>query len=98
MASRWNSRSRIGAVDRDALRFVLRSHTDDGNPSYADWEWRMKSAGDETDVTVSWQLYPKTFWRRFLLSRIRHRQLKEEARGSLRAAERTVAGPSRSNA
>ena len=98
MASRWNSRSRIGAVDRDAGRFALRSQTDDGNPSYADWEWLMEPAGDGTDVTVAWQLYPKTFWRRFLLSRIRHRQLKEEVRGSLRAAERAVAGPLLSNA
>ena len=94
MASRWNSRSRIEAADRDARRFALRSQTDDGNPSYAIWEWLMKPAGDETDVTVSWQLHPKTFVRRFLLARIRHRQLKEEVRGSLRAAERAVAGPS----
>ena len=93
MASRWNSRSRIGAVDRDGGRFALRSQTDDGNPSYADWEWLMEPAGEGTDVTVSWRLYPKTFWRRLLLSKIRHRQLKEEVRGSLRAAERAVAGP-----
>ena len=91
MASRWNSRSRIGVVDRDAGRFALRSQTDDGNPSYAEWEWLMEPAGDETDVTVSWQLYPKTLWRRLLFSKIRHHQLKEEVRGSLRAAERAIA-------
>lgn len=91
MASRWNSRSRLGVADRDAGRFALRSQTDDGNPSYAEWEWLMEPAGDGTDVTVSWQLYPKTFWRRLLFSKIRHHQLKEEVRGSLRAAERAIA-------
>lgn len=94
MASRWNSRSRIEKVDRDAGRFALRSQTDDGNPSYAKWEWALTPVDGHTDVTVSWQIHPKTFWRKFLLSRIRHRQLKEEVRGSLRAAERAAAGSS----
>ena len=98
MASRWNSRSRIETVDRAARRFALRSQTDDGNPSHAEWEWLMEPAGNGTDVTVSWRLYPKTFWRKFLFSRIRHRQLKEEVRGSLRAAERAVAGPAPTSA
>jgi hypothetical protein len=91
MASRWNSRSRIEKVDRDAGLFALRSQTDDGNSSYAKWEWLVTPANGQSEVKVSWRLYPKTFWRRFLLSKIRHRQLKEEVRGSLRSAERAAA-------
>ena len=50
----------------------------------------MTPLEDATEVTVSWELYPKSFWRRVLFSKIRHRQLKEEVRDSLRAAERAV--------
>jgi hypothetical protein len=35
---------------------------------------------------ATWELRPKTFWRRTLLARIRHRQLKKEVRASLAAA------------
>ena len=93
MASHRNSRSRIENVDREAGRFALMSQTDDGNPSYAKWEWLVTPANGQSDVRVSWQIYPKTFWRKFLLSRIRHRQLKEEVRGSLREAERAATVP-----
>ena len=88
--ARWNSRSRIEEVDRNARRFALTARTDDGNPSFARWRWEMTPLEDATEVTVSWQLYPKTFWRKVLFARIRHRQLKEEVRESLRAAERAA--------
>lgn len=45
-----------------------------------------------------WELYPKTFWRKVLFSKMRHRQLKEEVRDSLEMAERVAVarrGPSR---
>ena len=90
MGSKWNSRSRIEDVDRDGRRFALRSQTDDGNPSYALWRWEITPNGDGSEIVVSWELYPKTFWRRALLSRIRHRQLVQEVHASLRAAEGAV--------
>lgn len=91
LGRRWNSRSRIAEVDRDARRLAVVSQTDDGNPSHARWKWEVVPVGEEAEVTVTWELYPKTFWRKVLISKIRHRQLKEEVRGSLRAAERAAA-------
>ena len=90
MGSRWNSRSRIEEVDPLAKRFSLRSQTDDGNPSFARWTWQITPTEGGSEVTVSWEVNPKTFWRTILLSRIRHRQLKQEVRESLRAAERVL--------
>lgn len=90
MASKWNSRSRLEEVDRGSNRLALRSQSDDGNPSYAIWSWHASPSGDGTDVTVTWELYPKTFWRRLLFSRIRHQQLKKEVRSSLHAAARLL--------
>lgn len=91
MATHWNSRSRVQEVDPDARRFALRSQTDDGNPSYGLWTWQVTPVADTAEVTVTWELHPQTFWRRILISRIRHRQLKEEVKNSLREAERTLA-------
>lgn len=90
MWSRWNSRSQLQDVDRSGLRFALVSQTDDGNPSYALWTWQITLTNDASMVTVRWELHPKTFWRKMLISRIRHRQLKDEVRTSLRAAEQTL--------
>lgn len=92
MRSRWNSRSQLQDVDRSGLRFTLVSQTDDGNPSYALWTWEITPANGASTVTVRWELHPETFWRKMLISRIRHRQLKEEVRTSLRAAEQTLLG------
>lgn len=98
LASRWNSRSRIETVDREARRFGLVSRSDDGNPSHARWTWEVTPASGGADVTVRWELSPKTFWRKFLLSKVRHRQLKQEVRTSLKqlgsvAARATKATP-----
>ena len=87
---RWNSRSRIEEVDPKARRFALTSRTDDGNPSFARWTWQLTPLEGATEVTVSWELHPKTFWRTVLFARIRHRQLKNEVRGSLRTAARAA--------
>lgn len=76
MGSRWTSRSRLTALDRDARTFRYRSATDDGNPSYADWTWTVAEAPGGCEVTVTWALNPQTFWRRALLGRIRQRQLR----------------------
>ena len=83
---KWESRSKCEAIDLTARRFAYRSGTDDGNPSYAQWEWTVTEAPGGSDVRVSWTLHPKTFWRRTLLVRMRAMQLaKTELPGSLAA-------------
>ena len=99
MGARWNSRSRVESIDREERRLTVISRTDDGNPSHSRWIWEVVPVDEEAWITVSWELYPETFWRKVLFSKMRHRQLKEEVRGSLKMAERvTIArrGPSRS--
>lgn len=84
LGRRWRSRSLALAVDAEARRFVHRSATDDGNPSYAEWEWRVRPCdGSRSVVTVAWVLHPRTFWRRVLLVRVRDRQLHREVGASL---------------
>jgi hypothetical protein len=72
---RWQSRSRVTTLDTVARRFEYRTHTDDGNPSFADWYWGVEPEGKGCHVNVSWELYALTFWRRVLFSRVRARQL-----------------------
>jgi uncharacterized protein YndB with AHSA1/START domain len=91
MGNTWNSRSSVVEHDHGAMRFCYRTQTDDGNPSFAHWTWTVQDAGPESaTVTVAWELHPKTFARRALLARVRHRQLRKEVRESLRAVERTL--------
>jgi len=71
----WRSRSTVEQLDVVGRRFAYRSRTDDGNPSYARWDWGVTDDPAGSRVTVSWDLHPVTFWRRFLLARIRARQL-----------------------
>lgn len=71
----WRSRSTIEELDVAGRRFVYRSGTDDGNPSYARWAWEVTEGPAGSRVTVTWELHPVTFWRRMLLVRIRGRQL-----------------------
>ena len=71
----WRSRSTVEQLDVAGRRFAYRSHTDDGNPSYADWDWVVADDPAGSRVTVTWDLHPATFWRRVLLARIRARQL-----------------------
>jgi uncharacterized protein YndB with AHSA1/START domain len=86
MGTGWNSRSRVVELDPSKRRFVYQSQSDDENPSYALWTWEVLPAGQGTDVTVSYELHPKTFWRTVLLSRIRHHQVQREIQTSLGAA------------
>jgi Polyketide cyclase / dehydrase and lipid transport len=82
----WLSRSTVATIDPRARHFAYRSQTDDGNPSYADWSWLVADAPGGCEITVSCALYPVTFWRRVLLSRIRSWQLRRrELPSSLRA-------------
>ena len=72
----WHSRSRVLRLDPVARTFTHRSQTDDGNPSYADWTWTVTSQPNGGSlVSVSFELAPKTFWRRVLFVHVRRRQL-----------------------
>src|SRR3954467_9749004 len=64
MGARWDSRSTVEDLDRSAMRFVHRTRTDDGNPSFGMWTWQVRPDGDGSAVTVKWDLHPKTFLRR----------------------------------
>ncbi|MGH9205822.1 MAG: SRPBCC family protein [Acidimicrobiales bacterium] len=89
----WRSRSRCEAIDCDGCRFIYRTQTDDGNPSYATWEWTVTPIGARSRVEVSWELHPVTFWRRVLLAKVRNRQLaRQEVPASLAALDRVLSG------
>ncbi len=86
MGNSWASRSTIEEYDPGRCVFAYRSRTDDGNPSYALWRWTVEPAAEGgSRVTVSWELHPKTFWRRALLVRIRSHQLQHEVSASVGA-------------
>lgn len=87
----WRSRSIVEELDVAGRRFVYRSGTDDGNPSYARWTWTVADEGAGSRVTVAWELRPATFWRRVLLVRVRARQLaRTEVPASLAALASVV--------
>ena len=81
----WVSASRVSELDPETWRFAYRSQSDDGNPSYADWTWRVEPSGDGSTVTVSVELTPLTFWRKHLLVKIRRPALRKEMHESLGA-------------
>ena len=87
----WPSRSTVRMLDRPTRRLSYRSQTDDGNPSHADWTWHVAEAPGGSDVNVTVDLHPVTFWRRMLLARIRARQLRREMRDSLEQLATTLA-------
>ena len=91
MGSKWNSRSELAECDPAERRFAYVTRTDDGNPSRAYWTWVLSPVENGTQVTVKWELHPKTFWRKTLFARIRHRQLKNEVRTSIGAVAAAVA-------
>lgn len=88
----WVSRSEVVALDVAARRFAYRSWSDDGNPSYADWEWHVEPDGDGSRVTVTVDLNPLTFWRKHLLIRVRRPALRKEMQESLAALGSAVVG------
>jgi hypothetical protein len=100
MGGRWPSRARALTVDRSALSFEHRSCSDDGNPSYALWSWQVRPSGPGSTLTVTWAVYPRSFWRKLLLARVRRPVLAQEVRASLagmdgylRAGTRAPASP-----
>ena len=84
--ARWKSRAHLEDLDPAGRRFAYVSRTDDDNPSRAHWSWQLTPAGTGTEVTVRWELRPRTFFRQHLAAPLRHRQLKNEVRISLGAA------------
>ena len=89
MGRSWISCSEVRLINPTERRFAYRSQTDDGNPSYADWEWLIVPSSFGAEVTVSVALVPLTFGRR-LLVHIRQPSLRRELRTSLAALERTL--------
>lgn len=87
----WSSRSKTLEHDPVHHRFRYRTSTEDGNPSWAIWEWQVERDGDGSKVTVTWELHPKTLARRVLFSRIRHRALRREVHESIAALGALVA-------
>ena len=83
MGGRWPSRARALTVDRAALSFEHRSCSDDGNPSYAIWSWRVRPSENGSTLTVTWAVYPRSFWRKLLIARARRPVLAQEVRESL---------------
>jgi hypothetical protein len=86
----WASKSQVSAIDPATGQFSYRSQSDDGNPSYVDWEWHVDADGDGSLVTLTADLNPITFWRKHLLVRIRRPVLRREMRASLAALEGAV--------
>jgi hypothetical protein len=96
---RWSSRAQVIELDRVARRFGYRSGSDGPNPSFAVWTWTVTPIDAGSRVRVGWQLNPRTFWRRALGARLRHRQLRSEVGASLGLIERLVTpdiGPQKS--
>lgn len=85
MGTHWRSRSTVVGYDRAAGVFTYRSQTDDGNPSSADWVWRVARHDRGAEVRVDVSVRPRTFWRRHLLSTMRKRGLTKAVDVSLAA-------------
>jgi Polyketide cyclase / dehydrase and lipid transport len=81
----WVSRSEVVTLDPAAGHFAYRSQSDDGNPSFADWDWHVEPEGSGTRVTVTVELEPLTFWRKHVLVRLRRPALRGEMRRSVAA-------------
>ena len=86
----WISRSTLSELDEATGRFRYRSQSDDGNPSYADWDWCVTEQGSGSDVSVTVTLNPITFWRKYLLAYLRRPALRREMNASLVALSTLV--------
>jgi len=92
--ARWKSRSHLEVLDAAGRRFAYVSRTDDNNPSRAHWSWQLTPVGTGTEVTVGWELRPRTSFRKHVAAPIRHRQLQNEVRTSIGAVAAAVSSPS----
>ncbi|HEY2332998.1 MAG TPA: SRPBCC family protein [Acidimicrobiales bacterium] len=80
---RWPSRSRAVIVDPVSGRFEHESRSDDGNPSWGSWSWRVVPVEDGSELAVTWAIHPRTWGRRLVGARIRRPALVKEVRTSL---------------
>jgi uncharacterized protein YndB with AHSA1/START domain len=85
----WRSRSRLVEIEPGA-RFAYRTNTDDDNPSFATWQWTLEPTDTGSQVSVSWDVYPKTIGRRLLAAPLRRRMLRRETAASLDTLRRTL--------
>lgn len=81
----WVSKSQVSTLDPALGHFAYRSQSDDGNPSYADWDWQVEPDDGGSRVTVGVELNPTTFWRKHLLVHLRRPALRKEITESLSA-------------
>ncbi len=86
----WGSVSRVETLDRTHHRFAYETRNADGNPSYTKWAWAVVDVGDAAEISVSWDVYLKTLYRRILAGPLRRRQLQSEVSKSLAALASTV--------
>lgn len=86
----WISKSQVTELDRGSFHFSYRSQSDDGNPSYADWTWQVEPDGEGSQVSVTVELKPITFWRKHLLVKVRRPALRDEMLTSLKALGDTL--------
>jgi len=98
MGGRWPSRARALTVDRTALSFEHRSCSDDGNPTYALWSWRVRPSEHGSTLTVTWAVYPRSFWRKLLIARARRSVLAQEVKASLAGMDSYLRADSRAPA
>jgi uncharacterized protein YndB with AHSA1/START domain len=90
LSQSWVSKSEVSAIDPVSRYFAYRSQTDDGNPSYANWEWQVAPDPEGSRVTVKVELHPTTFWRRHLLIKVRRPALRKEMTDSLNSLARAI--------
>jgi uncharacterized protein YndB with AHSA1/START domain len=79
----WISKSQVTTLDPASGHFAYRSQSDNGNPSYADWDWQIEPDNDGSRVTVGVDLNPTTFWRKHFLVHLRRPALRKEIAESL---------------
>jgi uncharacterized protein YndB with AHSA1/START domain len=87
---RFQSRSRVLEIDRDARRLRYRSNPE-GDPDYSMWTWEVTPSGGGSTVHVSWDLNPQQFANRHFWVHMRSRALKKELPASLSALEALIA-------
>jgi uncharacterized protein YndB with AHSA1/START domain len=83
MGTHWPSRSTVVECDREAGIFAYRTQSDDGNPSFVNWVWRLTPHAGGCRIQVDASVNPRSFWRRYLLSNIRRPNLRHAVRTSL---------------
>jgi uncharacterized protein YndB with AHSA1/START domain len=85
----FNSRSVVLELDRERHRFVHRSKPDDDNPSHTVWTWEVRPEGAGSRVSLSWDLRPATWGRRWFAAPIRSWQIpRDDVPASLAALAR----------